>query len=57
MAMDWLDYNDWDDEEWNLYIISVHSVETGEEVSQQWPVYAGSYMDAITVYEVIQRLS
>lgn len=55
MSLEWLDFND--DVEWSLYGVTMSSLITGEQLSPVWPVYATSYEDAITTYQVLLYLS
>ena len=46
-----------EEDSWDVYLVSMSSLETGKEIGKLWPVYALNYKDAIEAYRVIYKIS
>jgi hypothetical protein len=42
-----------DEDEWDLYLVNMQDLTTGEEVGKMWPVYATNYDHAISIYQLM----
>lgn len=51
------DWFDDDEEEWDVYLVNMEDLKTGEEVGKMWPVYARNHDEAIDVYTIILKIS
>jgi hypothetical protein len=49
--------DDEEEEDWNLYIVSMYDWYTEEPIQGGWPVMAPDFEAAMTVYEVLLRLA
>lgn len=54
MSLEWLDWEE--DEDWNLYAVTMSSIITDEQLGPMWPIYTTSLDKAITIYQVLLNM-
>lgn len=56
-TLDGYEFIDEDDESWDVYLVNMEDLRTGEEVGKLWPVYARNYDEAIDIYTLIYKMT
>jgi len=51
-------YDYWEDQEsgWDTYLVTMTDAITGRQAGPPWPVYAQTFEDAITIYQILIRM-